>query len=323
MVQTNYFYANFHPLKKIHPAYLSLLSGLLFYACWPVSPFTFLVFIAFVPFLWMEQQCSKRSVFFLWTYLMLFLWNAATTWWVCEASVPGGISAIMANSLLMSLPLLGFYNVKRRMGKWIGYCSFIAFWMSFEWIHLNWELSWPWLTLGNVFATHPNWVQWYEISGSSGGSLWVLLVNLLIFLLLSNRRESGRTNKKYIVALLCFLLIPFGISYFLFRSAESRERIDAEATHNNIVSIQPNVDPWNEKFAAGQQEAQVHHLISLSESKMDLHTALVIWPETAIPVAVNEDSMKRNYFMAPVWDFLKRNPRITLLTGIEGFRFFR
>jgi len=208
------------------------------------------------------------------------------------------------------------------MGKLVGYCSFIIFWMSFEWIHLNWELSWPWLTLGNVFATHPNWVQWYEISGSSGGSLWVLLVNLFIFLSLSNQQELKRINKKYIIGLLCVLLIPFGISYFLLKSEEHRELRNASATHKNIVSVQPNVDPWNEKFAAGKQEAQVHHLISLSESKIDSQTALVIWPETAIPVAIDEDSMKRNYFMAPVWDFLKKNPGITLLAGIEGFRFY-
>src|SRR5688572_10238010 len=165
-------------VKKFHPAVLAILSGLLLFAAWPVSPLTFLVFIALVPLFWLEQQQVKRRTFFLWTYVAMLIWNGATTWWIMNSTVPGGIAAILVNSLVMCLPWLGFYNVKKRMGAVAGYTSFIVFWLTFEYIHLNWELSWPWLTLGNVFAMQPSWVQWYEYTGASGGSLWVLLVNV-------------------------------------------------------------------------------------------------------------------------------------------------
>ena len=33
--------------------------------------------------------------------------------------------------------------------------ALISLWLSFEYLHLNWDLSWPWLTLGNVFAHYP------------------------------------------------------------------------------------------------------------------------------------------------------------------------
>ena len=46
------------------------------------------------------------------------------------------------------------------MGEKFGYISLIAFWMCFEYVHLqDWGLSWPWLTLGNAFATKTEWVQ--------------------------------------------------------------------------------------------------------------------------------------------------------------------
>jgi apolipoprotein N-acyltransferase len=87
-----------------------------------------------------------------------------TTWWIWNASAPGALAAFFANSLIMCLPWLGFRIVKKRLGEKIGYISLIAFWMCFEYIHLqDWGLSWPWLTLGNAFATHPQWVQWYEV----------------------------------------------------------------------------------------------------------------------------------------------------------------
>ncbi|MFI5157129.1 MAG: apolipoprotein N-acyltransferase, partial [Chitinophagales bacterium] len=304
-------------MKQFRSLFLSLLSGFLLFACWPVSPFTFLVFIAFVPLLWLETNCRKRSWFFLWTYISLLVWNAGTTWWMCKASVPGGISAILANSLLMSIPWIGFYNVKRRFGPIFGYASLILFWMSFEFIHLNWELSWPWLTLGNGFSTHPAWVQWYTITGTSGGTLWILSVNLLIFHALS-RRQSHGISSKYSIGALLVLIIPIGISYLML--SKSNEEVK-EGTRN-VVIVQPNVDPWNEKFVPGSEENQLRELIRLSEAALDSNTALVLWPETAIPTSLDEDSLKTSHFLLPVWTFLKTHPNLNLLTGIEGYRIF-
>lgn len=308
-------------MTKIHPLYLSLISAILLYAAWPVSPFTFLIFIAFVPFLWMETQCRRRLTFFGYCYLTFLLWNIGDTLWICNASMVGGAIAIAANSLLMCLPMLGFFSIKRKYGSQVGYFSFIFFWMSFEYIHLNWQLSWPWLTIGNVFAVSPNWIQWYEFTGTSGGTLWVLVINILILILLKEWLKSRSLNKKYAKVLVLAILIPVATSYLLLKTAERKESVQLPAT-SNIVVVQPNIDPWDEKFAAGKAEAQLQHLIELSKSRIDSNTALVVWPETAVPVAINEDSVRSSYFMMSVWDFLKKNPSLDLLTGIEGFRFY-
>lgn len=305
--------------RRLSPLLLSVLSGLLLFAAWPVSPLTFLIFIAFVPLLWLEQQVTSRKKFFGWTYLTMVIWNGATTWWVLNSTVPGGISAILANSLLMCIPWIGFYNVKRKRGERVGYAALILFWLTFEYIHLNWELSWPWLTLGNVFATHPGWVQWYEFTGTSGGSLWILLVNLLIFLLLKTPVKAPTPlTFRLLIGIGALFILPLTVSWLLAPATT----LAPVAAQKNIVLVQPNVDPWDEKFVAGKEQAQLQKLIRLSESQLDSNTALVIWPETAVPVQINEDEMKTNYFMAPVWDFLKRHPNVNLLTGIEGFRFF-
>jgi apolipoprotein N-acyltransferase len=189
-----YFYQNFF-LKKIKPIYLSILSGLFLFASWPVSPLTFFIFFGFVPLLFVSTQVKKRSQFFWLTYLTLFVWNIGTTWWVLNSTVIGGVLAIVLNPLLMCIPWIGFYNIKKRFGATVGFISLIVFWVTFEWIHLNWELSWPWLTLGNVFATHPSWVQWYEYTGTSGGTLWILLINISIFQLL--KKHKPKSAKQY------------------------------------------------------------------------------------------------------------------------------
>jgi len=298
---------------------LSLASGLLLYASWPVSPLTFLIFFAFVPLLWIEEQGIRRSGFFGWTYLSMFIWNLSTTWWMINSTVPGGIAAILANSLLMCIPWLGFYNVKKRMGPGMGYLSLAVYWLTFEFIHLNWELSWPWLTIGNVFSTHPDWVQWYEFTGTSGGTLWMLAGNLILFQLIRKFLHTTTFPTRKLVLCISTFFFPLALSYLLLNRTQ-KDMMDPPLT--NIVVVQPNVDPWDEKFVAGKQEAQLQKLIHLSESKIDSGTALVIWPETAVPVAIDEDSMKSSYFMQPVWDFLRKYPNLNLLTGVEGFRFF-
>jgi apolipoprotein N-acyltransferase len=307
-------------LKKVHPSILSVLSAFILFAAWPVSPFTPLIFLGFVPLLWISELGLSRPRFFGWIYLSLLLWNGATTWWTCNSTVPGGLAAIFANALLMSVPWIGFYNVKRRMGNPAGYTSLVAFWLCFEFIHLNWELSWPWLTLGNVFATHPRWIQWYEYTGVAGGSLWVLGINLVVFGILQKYTQKSLLLRLGVI-LVAALVLPLAISQVLARVRAAEMREDSGQRIANVVIVQPNVDPWDDKFAAGKQEAQLSGLIHLSLSQMDSGTRLVVWPETAIPVAINEDSMKTSYFLLPVWDFLKKHPDINLLTGVEGFRF--
>jgi apolipoprotein N-acyltransferase len=49
---------------------------------------------------------------------------------------------------------------------------------------------------------------------------------------------------------------------------------------------------------------------------------LVVWPETALYTSskINEEALKENYFLNPLWTFLKRHPKASLFSGIESFR---
>jgi apolipoprotein N-acyltransferase len=305
-------------MKRYHPFLLSVLSGILLYAGWPVSPMTFLIFVAFIPLLWLERQGNRR--FFGWVYLTMVIWNIAATWWVWNASAPGALGAFFANSLLMCLPWLGFRAVRKRMGDTIGYASLIVFWLSFEYIHLqNWGLSWPWLTLGNVFSARISWVQWYEYTGTSGGGLWVLVINVLLFLLAWNWIQKRKLVKQRLWWVLGLLVVPVLVSIAL-NPGDHRDKEPVA----NVVIIQPNIDPY-EKISTGTFDAQLGKLLRLSESAIDSNTVLLVWPETALynEHGFIEEKLKQNYFLNPLWDFLRRHPRLNLLTGIESASFFK
>jgi apolipoprotein N-acyltransferase len=314
-------------MKKLPPLLLSFLSGILLFAAWPMSPLTFLIFIAFVPLLWLDHQGIGRKKFFGWVYVTMLIWNASTTWWIWNATAPGAVGAILANSLLMCLPWLGFHFIKKQLGPATGYLSLIALWLSFEYFHLHdWGLSWPWLTVGNVFATHPDWVQWYEYTGVSGGGLWILVVNILFFLLLKKRilipgpSASGSRDRRFPMVgywLPAAIIIPLCLSFAIKPAPQDKSPV------KNVVIVQPNIDPY-EKLYSGTFDAQLANLIRLSETQIDSHTVLVVWPETALYMEnpIDEAHLRQNYFLRPLWDFLRRHPSINLLTGIESYGMF-
>jgi len=309
-------------LKRFTNLFIAIGGGVLLFAAWPVSPLTLLIFVAWLPLLWLESTIRSRKKFFGLTYITMFTWNIATTWWIWNASAPGAMAAFFANSLLMCFPWLGFKLVKDKWGDRWGYISLIAFWMCFEFIHLqDWGLSWPWLTLGNAFATHPEWVQWYEYTGSSGGSLWVLLVNVFLFQHLKNNfSNDGRKSYRKLIIGVTILFIPIALSWFTgFRIVKGTPVVQP-----NIVVVQPNIDPY-EKVATGTFEGQLQKLIATSEREIDANTALVVWPETALYMdsgGLSEEELekKNNFLLNPLWGFLKRHPDISLFTGVESYR---
>src|ERR1700735_877040 len=135
---------------------LSVLTGLLLALGWPAHGFPLLLLIGFCPLLVVESFLSNpnnkhtkpTAIFLGYSFLAMLTWNALTTWWVCNSTIVGGIMAIVCNSFFMALILMLFHITKRRTGRITGYSSLPVYWLAFEYIHLNWQLSWPWLTLG-------------------------------------------------------------------------------------------------------------------------------------------------------------------------------
>ncbi len=313
-------------MKKFQPVLLSLLSGLLFFIAWPTVNLTVAIFFAFIPLLLIEQKNYSGLKFFGLMYLATFTWNISTTWWIWNADMLGAWLAIIVNSLLMCIPLMGFRFMRKRFGSLIGYTSFIVFWMSFEYLHLqDWGLSWPWLTIGNVFAGRTNWIQWYEYSGTSGGSLWVLLVNVLLFKLIEVRNTKYEVRISSLVIIAAVLATPIITSLLIAKNHTSDiNNPTSDIQHQtSVVIVQPNIDPY-EKLFTGSFDAQLQQLIKLSEAQIDSTTTLLVWPETALYTGngFDEANLKQNFFLNPLFDFLKRHPQLQLFTGIESYRVF-
>lgn len=296
----------------------AIASGLLLGLAWCHAVLAPLVFVGFVPLLLIEksiydQKGVAMKYVFRYAYLSFLIWNVISTWWISLSTPFGGAFSNIVNSLFMIVPFLLFHYT-RTILKNAAYFSFILFWVSFEYLHLNWDFAWPWLNLGNVFSFIPTIIQWYEYSGTLGGTLWVLLVNLILFFNLKrfNIIKGG--------VLFSVLIIPI---YSSFRIASN---LDIKGKSIEVVSVQPSIDPYEEKFSHGEAfmpySEQVDLLMRLSINAGLDSTSLVLWPETAIQGKRLESYFKYDQDVSKIIAFCSTHKKVNFLVGIETWNNF-
>lgn len=287
----------------------ALLAALLLCLGWWVHPLFLLP--AFAPLLAINTSLPSRKGslygwrFVGWCYLTFFLWNLGTTWWIYNSTLVGAALAIVLNAALMCIPM-GIYRLIARRGsqRW-AQTALPALWLLFEFVHLRWDLSWSWLNLGNAFAMATDLVQWYEVTGTLGGTLWVLICSVLTY-----RAFIG--SRRALQWLIPVALTPIVVSLLW--------RVPGPAPlMAQVVIVQPNIDPYLEKFAESEnalsEEEQVARFIQLSESKITPKTQFVLWPETALARVISEDNFEGEPLYQQLQAWTSKHPQLALLTG--------
>ncbi len=304
--------------KKLY--LLSILSGILFFFGWPPYGFTIVLFFAFVPLLFIEEAIfsgsvkAKGALLFGLSYLSFFIWNLSTTWWVANASVGGGAMAILANSFIMAAVFWMFHLAKKRLTPVFRHPSYanwllVIFWLSYEFFHHRWELTWPWLGLGNAFADNPAWIQWYEYTGTPGGSLWVLVLNLMIF-------EWMKGKSKMAYAIVPTILLPILLSLTLYHSYEEA------GDPVSVVVVQPNIDPYSEKFSGMNYDEQITRMFDLAKPELDSTTEYLVFPETALTEEIWDNDFQQTASFHRLKEFLKAYPRLKIIVGASTWHLY-
>ena len=273
----------------------SISAGLLMFLCFPYSgSITPFVFVAMIPLLFVEDVITKTNLssmtVFLHAFICFLIYNIGTSYWIYNSSVEGGIFAFIFNTTIMCLAFQSFHFIKKHLGNRKGYLSLPFVWLGFEHIHHHWEFSHPWLSFGNVFSIRTNWIQWYEYTGVSGGTLWVIVVNLLVFLLIK-RGLDKKEVKKIILLSIGAIALPIFISLLI--KWDFKKTIQDQNKNFEVVIVQPNIDPYSDKFSAGSLHAQTDKFLQLASTKVTSKTKLILFPETALSLSFYEDHFQQ------------------------------
>lgn len=322
----------------------SALSGLLWALAWPaIGGLTWLAFVAWLPLLHAERlhearTADRKRAFYPYLLPGLFLWNALTSYWFFLVSEPMttrlvsvGVPVI-GNTLLMGIPWWLRRAVKRKLGARWADAALIAFWLAGERLHHSWDLQWPWLSLGNVFGTQPAWVQWYELTGMLGGSLWVLLVNLALSTALAGWKSRRSFALRWVTVAAGLVLLPLAASFWRYAGYPLAKK----GGGIEVVVVQPNIDPYNEKFSGVHPLEQLERMIALAEPLITERTRLVVFPETALQEGATVDLTDQGIEFNGLWEndleasrsvkrlrgLQRAHPQLAVLCGMSSDRWF-
>ena len=301
--------------NKIQSYLYVIAPALLFWLAWPPRDLYFLGFFAFVPLFLLEDKTRNTRGSSWLIYLSLLIWNIVISWWVGYAEFYSSIFMLLANSWLMYLPWLGYRKARRIVNDKKALLIFVSLWLSFEYLHLNWQITWPWFTLGNIFAKHNEVVQWFEITGALGGSLWILTTNVITFITV---RES---NMKAWWKPVGFIIIPtlLSIPFYIYNQS------DYTSSNNSTSSallVQPNIDPYL-KFEKDKEILNLTQMLRLVEPLINDSTDYIILPETAIVEYVDENYPDRFESIQILKKFVHDHPQIHVISGISTYKFFK
>ena len=296
---------------------LVALGAALLAASYPPFRLPFLSFVAIAPAVVLlrrlEQHRDPRGAL-RWGFWYGFVTQGAVLYWLAVAlwhftpfSGLGYLATIVLFGLWHALLFWLVLRVRLRFPAVPLWVVLPVAWTAVEWaVGHQGDIRFPWLGLGTSLADAPVLVQWADLAGARGVTLWlawcnVMLVDALLPAVGERGAGSGTPRWRPIVAVLATVFAAWGYGTWRERTLPMRDL-------GTVGLIQPN-EGFREKWDPRHADSVVAKLVTMSR---DLEARgrvdLMIWPEAAIPG-----------FLQPAWDSavarLARESGTPILTG--------
>ena len=242
----------------------------------------FMAWIGLIPLLhvWLNHDPKENArlgyLFGMTHNLVAFYWigfNSGASFWVVLLSL---IAAVLYLGIYWAAAGWVFGRVKS-CGNGLVLFPFLI--VSMEWLRSFGPLGFPW---GNMVLSQLDFLQMIqiiEVTGSYGVTLWIALLNVILYILFVN----FYANKKVGIVFLVFILA-------LWFSGNSRMKdFNDSPTHLSVTILQPNIDP-NTKWDFDKKKDIIAFMDSLHSIAITLNPDLILFPETALPayLALNQ-----------------------------------
>ena len=262
---------------------LGALALALSYPPFPLPPLSFFALIPAVLLVRQAAQAGDARAAFRWgwwyglaTNGLVLYWMIVALWHFTPFSALGYVATIAALGLFTAC--LFWFVVQVRLTApavplWV---IFPVAWTALEWVigHIG-DIRFPWLGLGTSLADAPVLVQWADLAGARGITLWLAWCNVAIVEAATQRRGAWYVVRGLAPVLTTFIL---ALGYGVWR-----EKTLPVREVGVVGLIQPN-EGFREKWEPEHEDAVVAKLVAMSERVMALaRPRLVVWPEAAIP----------------------------------------
>jgi apolipoprotein N-acyltransferase len=275
---------------------LAIVSGLLLTASFPPFKTDWLIFVSIIPLLISVQGVTPKRAFKLGIITGLTHYVTLIYWIINVLSTYGGLNLLVSIFVLLLLSLymslyIGIFSTltsilnKSRLKIFL----FAGIWVSLEYIRTIFLTGFPWGLLGYSLCSRLSLIQIVDITGVYGPSLIIVAVNLCIFELVNLHRDFLKNRYFLIQSFLLIMVVTASIIYG--KNALTRySSVKPENTYINTAIIQGNIDQavkWDENF----QGQTLDKYINLSKSSLKTSPDIIVWPETAVPLFIQDESI--------------------------------
>lgn len=269
---------------------LAVTSGALLGLSFPPLPLGVLACVAFVPFLILLERLESTARVLRYSYLTFFVFSVIALYWVGGFTHLKDPYLMMAGGILLvwqpvyfSAATFVFAFIRRELGVVRGTVALPFVWVTFEWMYALSQLSFPWLTLGNTQTYYLSTIQFIEITGVYGLSLWILVLNVIAWFAVKRVIAEGVT-KRVLLPAVCFAVV-FVLPNLYTLTMNADDAVRSTKQPLTIGIVQPNVDPWDKwegsaTFAGRWKQTQFY--LSLVRKQKQDSVDISILPETAI-----------------------------------------
>lgn len=267
-----------HKSHVVSGLLLAVLSGLLLAFSFPKFDLEFLAWFSLLPLFSAIENTSKQKAFFLSFFCGLVFWSVSI-YWLVHVTLLGTVVLILYLALFFGA--FGTLLVACRKKARMGVVFFIpAVWVLLEYLRSHFLTGFPWALAGYSQYLNLPAIQIADITGVWGVSFLVVLANCVLYALISRRK-----SEKMPVIVAGVLII----STFAYGFIKLHLQPDVKNQRTVKISvIQANI-PQELKWYPGAREAIMEKYTLLSRMAVKEKPDLVVWPEAALPVILQEE----------------------------------
>jgi apolipoprotein N-acyltransferase len=263
-------------MKEIRP-YLVVVSAILSFLSFPPFPFGPLILLSLVPLLYAIEDLSPFRAFkygFLWG----LVFHLGLVYYIGWVTVPGMLATVLILSLIPATALSVYVRLLPR-GRGLAVLFLPAYLLMWNWLLTMSDFNYPWTDFGYALGYFNNLIQAADIGGVYLISLFVLVINLLVYASISSKfnfKEKGRLGLRFLAAIVILVFYGYGI-------VRKTQLHDPPKSHEITIGLVQGNITKDIKWAPGNLEYSFNKYFELSRRAAADGAELLIWPETAIP----------------------------------------
>ena len=267
---------------------LLLVSGLMLGLSYPRPNVWLLAYIGLAPMTVAALRArSYRSVGLI-SWLAGWAWWLVMIRWMSAVTGPGYVALSAFMGVYWTGYVLALRLIDQRLG-WPRVFSVPLVWVGFEYLRGIFLSGFPWFNLGH--SQPAVMIQIADVTGSYGVSFLVAMVNGAIVDLLTRPLINPMTQRWTSVVRLSATAALAGLIVTLAYGAwRMNQPVDGDVIR--VALVQTNVPQSNKVFPTDEQDLKnFQRMMTLTQQSLVGEPDLIVWPETMVPRALNDESL--------------------------------